>query len=122
MKLDLKICLLFVLTFLTYCKSEDKLEGYKSSEIIIVTLDIETHEEIEIIKLFSSGGQDSILKREVDNKTTITLKSPQKGEGTFSICIYTIKNTWCSPESYVEGGYRPKLKFKSNKFEKIKSS
>ncbi|HRP90157.1 MAG TPA: hypothetical protein PKX92_08960 [Edaphocola sp.] len=116
---------LFVLTFLTAltaCNSDEKIEGYTSHEILVVTLDIEEDLTIEKITLRSSFGlyTDSILGKEIGNKTTIKLKCPQKGEGTFSICVFTNKDTLCSQDSYIEGGYRPRLKLKNNKFETLK--
>lgn len=115
---------LLVLTFvvaLTACNSDDKIEGYKSHEILVVKLDIEDDLQIEKITLRSSYGQftDSISRKEIGNRKSIKLKCPQKGEGTFSICVYTDKDTIRSKDSYIEGGYRPRLKLKNNKFETI---
>jgi uncharacterized protein YcfL len=76
-------------TVLTACNSEDKIEGYESHEILVVKLDIEDDLTIEKITFRSSYGQftDSILQNEIGNKKTFKLNCPQKGEGTFSICI-----------------------------------
>ncbi len=106
---------------LTACNSDDKIEGYKSHEILVVKLDIEDDLPIEKITLRSSYGQftDTITLQEIGNKKTIKLKCPQKGEGTFSVCVFTDKDTICSKDSYIEGGYRPRLKLKNNTFETI---
>jgi hypothetical protein len=114
------LVLIFVVA-LTACNSDDKIGGYKSHEILVVKLDIEDDFPIEKITLRSSYGQftDSILRQEIGNKKTIKLKCPQKGEGTFSICVFTDKDTICSKDSYIEGGYRPRLKLKNSKFETI---
>ncbi len=118
-----KILFIATLTFLIACNSNtnEKIEGLKSFEILVVTLDLETTNNIEKIILNKSQRQpaDSILKFEIADKKTIRLKCPQQGEGTFSICVYTPNDTLCSQEHYVEGGYRPKLKLKNNKFETV---
>lgn len=108
-------------TALSACNSNEKIEGYKSNELLVVTLEIEDSLAIEKVTLKSSYGPftDSISRNEIGNKTTIILKCPQKGEGTFSICVFTKDDTLCLKESYVEGGYRPKLKLKDHKFETI---
>ncbi len=120
-KIFLRLLVLISATALTACNSDDKIEGYKSHEILVVKLDIEDDLTIEKITLRSSYGQftDSILRNEIGNKKTIKLKCPQKGEGTFSICVFTNKDTICSKDSYIEGGYRPRLKLKNNKFETV---
>lgn len=113
--------ILATLFILTSCNSDDKIKGYKSHEILVVKLDIEDDLTIEKITLRSSYGQftDSILGTEIRNKKCIKLKCPQRGEGTYSICVFTNKDTLCSKNSYIEGGYRPILKLKNNKFETI---
>ena len=120
-KTNFRLLVLIFVVALTACNSDDKIEGYKSDEILVVKLDIEDDFPIEKITLRSSYGQftDSILRQEIGNKKTIKLKCPQKGEGTFSICVFTDKDTICSKDSYIEGGYRPRLKLKNNKFETI---
>jgi|GEM_PF-1930832 len=120
-KIIFRLLVLITATALTACNSDEKIEGYKSHEILVVTLDIEDDLTIEKITLRSSYGQftDSILRQEIGNKKTIKLKCPQKGEGLFSICVFTNKDTLCSKDSYIEGGYRPRLKLKNNKFETV---
>jgi hypothetical protein len=120
-KIFFRLLVLISATALTACNSDDKIEGYKSHEILVVKLDIEDDLTIEKITLRSSYGQvtDSILRNEIGNKKTIKLKCPQKGEGTFSICVFTNKDTICSKDSYIEGGYRPRLKIINNKFETV---
>jgi hypothetical protein len=120
-KIFFRLLILISAIALTACNSDDKIEGYKSHEILVVKLDIEDDLKIEKITLRSSYGQftDSILGKEIGNEKTIKLKCPQKGEGTFSICVFTNKDTLCSKDSYIEGGYRPRLKLKNNKFETI---
>lgn len=120
-KIYFRLLVLISATALTACNSDDKIAGYNSHEILVVKIDIEDDLTIEKITLRSSYGQftDSILGREIGNEKTIKLKCPQKGEGTFSICVFTNKDTLCSKDSYIEGGYRPRLKLKNNKFETI---
>jgi hypothetical protein len=120
-KIIFRLLVLISATALTACNSDDKIEGYKSHEILVVKLEIEDDLTIEKITLRSSYGRftDSILRNELGNKKTIKLKCPQKGEGTFSICVFTNKDTICSKDSYIEGGYRPRLKLKNNKFETV---
>ena len=113
--------LLFLLTamVLTSCNSEDKIDGYKSNEILIVTIDIIDDFDIEKITLTSTGGTDEILGNKIENRRKIKLKTTQLGEGTFKICIYTKADTLCSQDSYIEGGYRPKLRLKNYRFETL---
>jgi hypothetical protein len=110
---------IIVLITLTSCNSEDKIDGYKSNEILVVTIDIVDNFDIEKITLTSTGGTDEILGNKIENRQKIKLKTPQLGEGTFKICIYTKTDSLCSQDSYIEGGYRPKLRLKNNKFETL---
>ena len=101
---------LFVLisaTALTACNSDDKIKVYKSHEILVVKVDIIDDLIIDKITLRSSNGQftDSILRKEIGNEKTFKVKCPQKGEGIFSICVFTNKDTLCSKDSYIEGSY-----------------
>lgn len=111
---------IFTLPFLTNCNNEEKIEGLKSNEILVVTLEILDEMDINEISLTSNGGTDKIKGDQIENIKKIKLKTPQSGEGTFTICIYTKTDTLCSQESYVEGGYRPKLRLKNNEFETLK--
>lgn len=116
-----KLLVLISATALTACNSDDKIEGFNSHEIVVVQLDLEDNLPIEKITLRSSYSlfTDSISRQEIGIKKSIKLKCPQIGEGTFSICVFTNKDTICSREDYIEGGYRPRLKLKNNKFETI---
>ena len=110
-----------LLPFMFSCSSEsEKIEGHKPNEIIVVTLDIGAQQGIEKVILLARGSKDSIVKREINNQTTIKLKCPQKGEGTFSLCVYWSQDTICSKENYVEGGYRPKLVLRDKTLEVVK--
>lgn len=121
-KISFRLLVLFTAASLTTCKPGEKTDGYKSNEILVVTLDIEVDQEIEKITLRSDYGEfvDSILQKELNSDSTIKFECPHKGEGTFSLCIYTKRDTVCSNGNYAEGGYRPHLKFKNNKLEIIK--
>ena len=103
----------------TGCDTDFKIDNYKSNEILAVTLEIEDDIEIEKVTLKSGDGKysESISRFEFGEKKTLTLKCPQKGEGTFSVCAYTKSDTVCTEEIYAEGGYRLKLKLKANKIE-----
>lgn len=109
--------LISVLVVMTTCNSDEKIKGFKTHEILVVTLNIDDNVVIEKIILKSSfkNHSDSILKHEIGDKKIIKLKCPQKGEGTFSICVYTSKDTLCSQEEYCEGGYRPKMNLKEHR-------
>lgn len=111
--------ILTTLIVLTSCNAEDKIDCFKSHEILVVTLDIEDDIDIEQVTLTSTGGTDKVLGTQIDNRQKVKLKTPQRGEGTFSICVYTATDTLCSQNSYIEGGYRPKLRLKNNKFETL---
>lgn len=119
-KLSLIIVPILLLVFLVSCNIGETIEGFKPNEIIVVRLDIEDDIEIEKIILYSNYGTDSILKNEIGERRTINLKTPQKGEGLFSICVFTSANHLCSEQSYVEGGYRPTIKLKNGEFEFVK--
>ncbi|WKZ76299.1 MAG: hypothetical protein QY303_05240 [Vicingaceae bacterium] len=109
----------FTLTVLTNCNNDEKIEGLKSNEILVVTLEILDDIEINEIILTSNGATDKIKGDQIQNKKKIKLKTPQSGEGTFKICVYAKTDTLCSQDSYIEGGYRPKLRLKNNKFETL---
>lgn len=114
-----RLLFLFISSVLTSCNSEDKIDGYKSNEILVVTIDIVDDFDIEKIILTSTGGIDEILGNNIENRKKIKLKTPQFGEGSFKICIYTISDTLCSQGLYIEGGYRPRLRLKNKKFETL---
>lgn len=118
-KIRTYILTVFTLTVLTNCNNDEKIEGLKSNEILVVTLEILDDIEINKITLTSNGGTDKINGDQIENKKKIKLKTPQSGEGTFKICVYAKTDTLCSQDSYIEGGYRPKLRLKNNKFETL---
>lgn len=118
-KIRTYILAVFTLTVLTNCNNDEKIEGLKSNEILVVTLEILDGIEINKITLTSNGGTDKINGDQIENKKKIKLKTPQSGEGTFKICVYAKTDTLCSQDSYIEGGYRPKLRLKNNKFETL---
>ncbi len=109
----------FIIVFLTSCNNDEKIKGFKSNEILVVTLDISDNFDIEKITLTSTGGTDEISGNQIENRQKVKLKTPQRGEGTFKICVYTLTDTLCSQDSYIEGGYRPKLRLKNKKFETL---
>jgi len=115
----LYILTIFTLIVLTNCNNDEKIEGLKSNEILVVTLEILDDIEINEITLTSNGATDKIKEDQIQNKKKIKLKTPQSGEGTFKICVYAKTDTLCSQDSYIEGGYRPKLRLKNNKFETL---
>ena len=102
---------------MTSCDSEDKIDGYESNEILVVTIDVVDDFFIQKITLISTGGIDEILGNKIENRKKIKLKTPQSGEGAFKICIYTMSDTLCSRGYYIEGGYRPRLRLKNKTFE-----
>ena len=118
-KIGLYILTGLTLTVLTNCNNDEKIEGLKANEILVVTLEILDDIKINEITLTSTGGTDKINGDQIENRKKIKLKTPQSGEGTFTICIYTKTDTLCSQDSYIEGGYRPKLRLKNNKFETL---
>lgn len=87
---------------------------------MVVTLDIADDIDVKQIILTASGGRDIITRNQIDNKRKVKLKTPQRGEGTFSICVFTETDTLCSQDSYIEGGYRPKLELKNREFKTVK--
>lgn len=120
-KIGFYILTSFTLSVLTNCNNDEKITGLRANEILVVTLNIEDDIDIKQITLTSTGGADKILGNQIDDKRKVKLKTPQYGEGTFSICVYTLTDTLCSKASYIEGGYRPKLRLKNNKFEVLEN-
>lgn len=118
-RIRIYILTIFTLTVLTNCNNDEKIEGLKSNEILVVTLEILDDIEINEIILTSNGATDKIKGDQIQNKKKIKLKTPQSGEGTFKLCLHTKTDTLCSQDSYIEGGYRPKLRLKNNKFETL---
>ena len=118
--LRLIFCLpiLFALIIFSTCNNDEKIKGLKPNQILVVTLEIADDIEVRKVTLTSSDGIDSISGNQIRNKK-IKLKAPQSGEGLFSVCIFTATDSICSQKTYIEGGYRPKLRFKNNKFESI---
>jgi hypothetical protein len=118
MKTNIRLIILIITTVLVACNSDEKIKGFKSNEILVVTLDIEDETKVEKATLKSSYSEfvDSIIMQKDSDLKTIKLKCPQKGEGTYSICIYTKNDTLCSNGGYIEGGYRPRIKLKNRKF------
>lgn len=109
----------FIVGFLSNCNNDEKIKGLKSNEILVVTLNISDDFDIEKITLTSTGGTDEISGSQIENREKVKLKTPQHGEGIFKICVYTPTDTFCSQDSYIEGGYRPKLRLKNNNFETL---
>jgi len=118
-RIRIYILTIFTLTVLTNCNNDEKIEGLKPNEILVVTLEILDDIDIDEITLTSNGATDKIKGDQIENKKKIKLKTPQSGEGTFKICVYTKTDTLCSQDSYIEGGYRPKLRLEDNKFETL---
>lgn len=109
-----------MVTGLAGCSHDEKIEGLKSNEILVVTLEIADDIDVEEIRLIAKEGTDLVKGDKIRNRRKIKLKVPYKGEGTFTICVYTKTGVICSLESYAEGGYRPGLKLANNRFETVK--
>lgn len=92
---------LFAMIIIAGCSNNDKIEGLKANQIIVVTVDIEDDINLEKVLLNSSGGKDSLLNDQLADKRKLKLKTPLKGEGTYTICIYTSTDTICSQAGYV---------------------
>lgn len=116
-KIKVLAVIITTLIILTSCNSEDKIEGYKSNQILVVTINIIDEYDIDKITLSSTGGRDEILGNEIENRHKVKLKTPQPGEGSFELCVYTTTDKLCSQEGYIEGGYRPKLRLENQKIE-----
>jgi hypothetical protein len=111
------ILIIVILPLLFSCNSDEKIPGYKLSEILVVTLKVEDKSDIEKILLTTTQGADSLLKEDIAQQLKIKLKAPLKGEGTFSIAVFTAQDTLYLRENYAEGGYRPKLIIENDKIE-----
>lgn len=104
---------------MAHCNTDEKIEGLKVNETLVMTLEILDDVKINAITLTSTGGADKINGHQIENRKKIKLKIPQKREGTFKICVYTNTDISCSQDSYVEGGYRPNFNFSTIRSIKI---
>ena len=114
------IFMLFIFILLFSCNHDEKIDGLKPHEILVVTLEIEDNTEFNKITLISTDGTDTITIDPIKNKKRYKLKTPQIGEGMYKICVYTTTDTLCSKNNYIEGGYRPKLRLINHEFEQVK--
>lgn len=118
-KLWIYILISWTLIVLTNCNKNEENKGLRVNETLIVTLYIADDIDVNQIILTSTGGTDKILGSQINDKRKIKLKTPQLGEGVYSICIYTATDTLCSQDNYIESGYRPKLRLKNNIIETL---
>ncbi len=104
------------------CNSDERNQGKKPHEILVVQLKIQ--DEIQPLKVILSTQQatDQVNFEAGKNQQNIELKTVQLGEGTCTICVYTQNDTLCSPEYYIEGGYRPVIQLKNKQFKIIKGA
>lgn len=107
---------IFISFLLSSCHSNGIEKGGNAYETLIVKLNIEDTIEPIKVTLTTSQGIDQINIEPGKTPPEIELKTPQKGEGTCTICVYTTTDTICSPEYYIEGGYRPEIMFKNKQF------
>jgi len=76
-KIGLYILTGLTLTVLTNCNNDEKIEGLKANEILVVTLEILDDIKINEITLTSTGGTDKINGDQIENRKKIKLKTPQ---------------------------------------------
>lgn len=113
------ILLIFLSFFLNSCSSDEGIKGYKASEILVVTVNIDEYIEIEKIVLdfkysWGMGGYKhiyhSIKNNEITNNKTIKLKIPLKTlVGSSTICIYTSDGKNCTDAFTCGGGDRAEV-------------
>jgi hypothetical protein len=120
-KMKFKILLWCAWFAMVSCNSDDRIEGLKSGEILVVTLDISDMDGIEEVSLNTNGNEVRISRDQMGDGKNIKLKTPLLGEGTYRICVYTKMSVLCNAESFAEGGFRPKWKFENKKFEVVES-
>jgi len=133
-KIHIKSALLiFLLILINACSSDESIKGYKASEILVVTVNIDNQIEIEKIvldfefkeKIMSSmyAHYYDIVEKEVGENKIFKLKIPLKDltgknlNGSHSICIYTTGGEIiCSDKTYCSGGDRTELTLKNGTF------
>ncbi len=108
--------LLFTFTIITLisCKNNSNNILYiGKGEDVKVTLEVWNNKDIEKIDFISNGDIDVVLKEKLSQYNEISYSFNCKGEGTFSVCVYSNSDTICS-EHYVESGYHVKLNCTAN--------
>ena len=70
-RIRIYILTIFTLTVLTNCNNDEKIEGLRSNEILVVTLEILDDIEINEIILTSNGATDKIKGDQIQNKKKI---------------------------------------------------
>lgn len=111
----MKYYLLLISTiFITSCLNGNQKENnfltIGQGNDVEVTLSIKDKKDIEKIEFYSSGNSEFIEKKRLESYNKLIYSFENKGEGTFTVCIYKSNDTICT-ESYVEKGYSPKIEF-----------
>jgi len=128
------ILYIIILVLFASCNSDESIKGYNASEILVVTVNIEDHINIEKIvldfefkeKIMSSKYShyyNVIKKNDIGDNKTFKLKIPLKNltrkklTGSQSVCIYTNSgDIICSDKTYCSGGDRVELTFRNGEF------
>ena len=107
--------LLISIIFISSCgnKIDKETLTVGSGNDVKVTLKIDNNEDIEKVEFSTNCNLIFINKKEILANKRFIYKFENKGEGTFSTCIYKLGDTICT-ESYVERGYELKLKFEKD--------
>lgn len=114
------IQLLIMCGFLFSCNSDDKqttLSLGKGNDVT-ATLNILDSKGITKIEFTTKGDNHSVSANELVKYNRIDYGFNGKGEGTFTVIIYTKSDTLKS-EHYVEGGYHVKLECDSSRIKTI---
>jgi hypothetical protein len=83
---------------------------------VIVSFEILDNNGIDKVVFRANGKSEVVSSENLSNYSVVKFGFDGKGEGTFNICVYNKTDTICS-EHYVEGGYRPKLKYIDNRID-----
>ncbi len=104
------ICALCVMSCTNSRKEESKILNVGSGNDVTVTLTIKENTNIEKIEFYSGSDSVTIGKKDIELHDEFIYKFENKGEGTFTTCIFKLNDTICAVD-YVEEGYRPKMEF-----------
>ncbi|PHR46501.1 MAG: hypothetical protein COA32_10175 [Fluviicola sp.] len=115
-----KINLLFVLlliAFISACNSDKKIIIGNGNDVI-VTMDVIDKKGIEKIEFQTELNIEVVTSNDLKRHNKIQYRFNSGAEGTYSVCVYSIKDTICRTE-YIENGYRPNLKCDSKEIKSL---
>ena len=110
MKHNKAACILVFLIVFFGCSTNNRTElEIGNGNDVIVELEVRDKQDIEKIEFQAKGSLEMVTSKDLDHYNVIKYGFNGRGEGTYSVCVYTKSDTICRVDN-VEGGYRPKLK------------